>query len=122
VAYITGDDLAPVIGDLQAAGQEFTNLDTGLPLAKADLPVVTANAYLGGWGITAALEAGADVVVCPRVTDASLVVGPAAWWHGWRRGDFDALAGALVAGHVIECRPHATGGKDAALYEMTDRR
>ncbi len=56
VAYLTGDDLAPVIGDLQAAGHEFTNLDTGLPLVKADLPVVTANAYLGGWGITAALE------------------------------------------------------------------
>ena len=87
VAYLTGDDLIPALGDLQAAGHELVNLDTGLPLAKADLPVVTANAYLGGWGITAALQAGADVVVCPRVTDASLVTGPAAWWHGWRRDD-----------------------------------
>jgi hypothetical protein len=122
VAYITGDDLAPVIGDLQAGGHEFTNLDTGLPLAKADLPVVTANAYLGGWGITAALEAGADVVICPRVTDASLVTGPAAWWHGWRRDDFDALAGAVAAGHVIECGPQATGGNYSFLEEITDRR
>ena len=122
VAYITGDDLAPVIGDLQAAGHEFTNLDTGLPLAKADLPVVTANAYLGGWGITAALEAGADVVICPRVTDASLVTGPAAWWHGWRRDDLDALAGAVAAGHVIECGPQATGGNYSFLEEITDRR
>jgi Acyclic terpene utilisation family protein AtuA len=122
VAHITGDDLIPVIGDLQAAGHEFANLDTGLPLAKADLPVVTANAYLGGWGIAAALEAGADVVVCPRVTDASLVTGPAAWWHGWRRDDWDALAGAVAAGHVIECGPQATGGNYSFLAEITDRR
>ena len=122
VAYITGDDLTPVIGDLQAAGHEFTNLDTRLPLAKADLPVVTANAYLGGWGITAALQAGADVVICPRVTDASLVTGPAAWWHGWRRDDWDALAGAVAAGHVIECGPQATGGNYSFLAEITDRR
>ena len=122
VAYITGDDLIPVIGDLQAAGHEFANLDTGLPLAKADLPVVTANAYLGGWGITAALQAGADVVICPRVTDASLVTGPAAWWHGWRRDDWDALAGAVAAGHVIECGPQATGGNYSFLDEITDRR
>jgi Acyclic terpene utilisation family protein AtuA len=122
VAYVTGDDLIPVIGDLQAAGHELANLDTGLPLAKADLPVVTANAYLGGWGIAAALEAGADVVVCPRVTDASLVTGPAAWWHGWRRDDWDALAGAVVAGHVIECGPQATGGNYSFPAEITGRR
>jgi hypothetical protein len=122
VAHITGDDLAPALGDLRAAGHEFTNLDTGLPLAKADLPVVTANAYLGGWGITAALQAGADVVICPRVTDASLVVGPAAWWHGWRRDDWDALAGAVAAGHVIECGPQATGGNYSFLDEITERR
>jgi len=122
VAYITGDDLAPAIGDLQAAGHDLANLDTGLPLTKADLPVVTANAYLGGWGITAALQAGADVVVCPRVTDASLVTGPAAWWHGWRRDDWDALAGAVAAGHVIECGPQATGGNYSFLAEITDRR
>jgi Acyclic terpene utilisation family protein AtuA len=122
VAYITGDDLAPVIGELQAAGHEFTNLDTGLPLAKAGLPVVTANAYLGGWGIAAALQAGADVVICPRVTDASLVTGPAAWWHGWRRDDWDALAGAVAAGHVIECGPQATGGNYSFLDEITQRR
>ena len=82
VAYLTGDDLAPAVKDLQAEGHEFTNLDTGVPLAKAELPVVTANAYLGGWGIAAALQAGADIVICGRVPDASLITGPAAWWHG----------------------------------------
>ena len=84
--------------------------------------MVTANAYLGGWGITAALQAGADVVICPRVTDASLVTGPAAWWHGWRQDDWDALAGAVAAGHVIECGPQATGGNYSFLDEITDRR
>jgi Acyclic terpene utilisation family protein AtuA len=132
IAYLTGDDLAAaaegpgklgtVIKDLQAEGHEFTNLDTGVPLAKAERPVVTANAYLGGWGITAALAAGADVVVCGRVTDASLVTGPAAWWHGWRRDDWDALAGAVAAGHVIECGPQATGGNYSFTGEITDRR
>jgi hypothetical protein len=113
VAWIDGDDLAPRIGELR---------DAGVALPAADLPVVTANAYLGGWGIAAALDAGADVVVCPRVTDASLVVGPAAWWHGWRRDDWDALAGAVAAGHVIECGPQASGGNYSFLSEITDRR
>jgi hypothetical protein len=122
IAYLTGDDLAPAIKDLRAEGHEFTNLDTGLPLAKAELPVVTANAYLGGWGITAALQAGADVVICPRVTDASLVTGPAGWWHGWRRDDWDALAGAVAAGHVIECGAQATGGNYSFTGEIADRR
>src|ERR1017187_4891662 len=122
IAYIPGDDLAPAIGDLQAAGHELTNLDTGLPLAKADLPVVTANAYLGGWGIAAALQAGADIVICPRVTDASLVTGPAAWWHGWRRDDWDALAGAVVAGHIRRCGPQTPGGTYGFPREITARR
>ncbi|HKE66967.1 MAG TPA: acyclic terpene utilization AtuA family protein [Micromonosporaceae bacterium] len=122
IAYVTGDDLLPRLDDLTAAGESFTHLDTGIPLRGAASVPVTANAYLGGWGIAAALDAGADVVVCPRVTDASLVVGPAAWWHGWRRDDFDALAGAVVAGHVIECGPQATGGNYAFLDEIVDRR
>jgi hypothetical protein len=107
VAYVEGDDLR---GSLDAV----TPPVVGKP--------VSANAYLGGWGIAAALAAGADVVVTGRVTDASLVVGPAAWWHGWGPTDWDALAGAVVAGHVIECGPQATGGNYAFLDEITDRR
>ena len=72
---------------------------------------MTANAYLGAWGIVRALGAGADIVVTGRVADASLVVGPAAWWHGWSRdSDLDELAGAVVAGHLIECGTQVTGG------------
>jgi hypothetical protein len=119
IAYVTGDDLLPELDTLRADGSSLAHLDTGAPLTGKP---VTANAYLGGWGIAAGLDAGADIVVCPRVTDASLVVGPAAWWHGWGREDFDQLAGAVVAGHVIECGPQATGGNYSFLDEIRDRR
>jgi hypothetical protein len=122
IAYVTGDDLLPRLDELMAAGHGLSNLDTGQSLADAGDKPVTANAYLGGWGITAALDAGADIVICPRVTDASLVTGPAAWWHGWGPEDFDQLAGAVAAGHVIECGPQATGGNYSYLHEITDRR
>ncbi len=122
IAYVTGDNLQPDIHSLLEAGHPLANMDTGRPLADAGSKPVTANAYLGGWGIAEALAAGADIVVCPRVTDASLVVGPAAWWHGWRRDSFDELAGAVVAGHVIECGPQATGGNYSFLEEIRDRR
>ncbi|MFE3058899.1 acyclic terpene utilization AtuA family protein [Nocardia sp. NPDC059239] len=102
VAYVTGDDL------LARAGE----LGLGAPL--------TANAYLGAWGIAECLTAGADIVVTGRVTDASVVVGPAAAHFGWGRTDYDALAGAVVAGHVIECSTQATGGNFAFFTEIAD--
>jgi hypothetical protein len=118
IAYVDGDDLVGRLHELP----DLVHLDTGRKLAEAGVQPLTANAYLGGWGIAAALEAGADVVVTGRVTDASLVVGPAAWWHGWAPTDFDAVAGAMAAGHVIECGPQATGGNYAFFEEVTDRR
>ncbi|MBT2477728.1 acyclic terpene utilization AtuA family protein [Streptomyces sp. ISL-94] len=87
VAHVEGDDLMPY-----------------------EEGALTANAYLGGAGITACLRAGADVVVTGRVTDAALVSGPAAWWFDWAPDDYDRLAGAVVAGHVLECGTQATGG------------
>lgn len=118
VAVVEGDDLLDRLAGLLAAGIDLAHLDTGVPLAASGLVPLTANAYLGGWGIARALAAGAEVVVCGRVTDASLVVGPAAWWHGWARDDWDALAGAVVAGHVIECGPQCTGGNYPFLDEL----
>jgi hypothetical protein len=106
VAHVEGDDLLPRLEELAAAGVE-------LPAST-----ITANAYLGGWGIAAALEGGAQVVVTGRVTDAALVIGSAAWWHGWARDDYDALAGALVAGHVLECGAQATGGNYSFFTEV----
>lgn len=81
---------------------------------------LTANAYLGAFGIAAVLDAGADVVVTGRVTDASLVVGPAIARFGWDRDDLDALAGATVAGHLLECGAQVTGGNFSFFTELPD--
>jgi hypothetical protein len=104
IAHVEGDDL---IG-------RAAELGLGQPL--------TANAYLGAWGIAACLDAGADVVVTGRVTDASVIVGPAAARFGWDPSDYDRLAGAVVAGHVIECGAQATGGNYAFFAEHDIRR
>ena len=103
---------------LQADGETFVNLDRGIPLSAAGNRVMTANTYLGAWGIREALDQGADIVICPRVTDAAVVIGPAAWHWGWQRDDFDALAGALVAGHIIECGAQCCGGNYAFFEEV----
>ncbi len=104
IAYVAGDDLLP----------RAAELGFGEPVA--------ANAYLGGWGIAECVRAGADVVVTGRVTDASLAVGPAAAHFGWAPDDFDALAGAMAAGHVIECGAQATGGNYSFFTEIADLR
>jgi hypothetical protein len=86
-----------------------------------DVPdALTANAYLGGFGIAECLRAGADVVVTGRVTDASLVAGPAVAHFGWAPTDLDALAGATVAGHILECGAQATGGNFSFFTELPD--
>jgi hypothetical protein len=118
IAHVEGDDLLPRLPELAAAGHDLANLTTATPLAALPVPPLTANAYLGGFGIARALQAGADVVVTGRVTDASLVVGPGIWRFGWQRDDWDQLAGAIVAGHVIECGAHTTGGNYAFFDEV----
>ncbi len=120
IAYVGGDDLAPRLHELIEAGVDFSHLDTGQPLGEIANRIVTANAYIGCWGIVEALNQGADIVVTGRATDAAVVAGPAAWHHGWRRDDWDALAGAIVAGHVIECGGQATGGNYSFFTEIED--
>ena len=120
IAYVGGDDLAPRLHELIDAGVDFSHLDTGQPLGEIANRIVTANAYIGCWGIVEALNQGADIVVTGRATDAAVVAGPAAWHHGWRRDDWDALAGAIVAGHVIECGGQATGGNYSFFTEIED--
>ncbi|HEX4686889.1 MAG TPA: acyclic terpene utilization AtuA family protein [Nocardioides sp.] len=98
------------IAEAQGLSPSIAYVDGDDVRSRGFAGALTANAYLGAFGIAAALSAGADVVVTGRVTDASLVVGPAAWWHGWDRASYDELAGAVVAGHVLECGCQATGG------------
>jgi len=118
IAHVEGDDVLARIPGLQERGITLAHMDTGQTLGDAKVAPVAANAYLGGWGIVEALRGGADVVVCPRVTDASVVVGPAAYHFGWKHDDWDRLAGAVVAGHIIECGAQATGGNYAFFKEV----
>src|SRR5690349_1288959 len=113
VADAEGDDVLPRVPELPA---HLDHRDAGRPLGER--APLTATAYLGAWGIAAALEAGAQVVVTGRVTDASLVVGPAAAHFGWARDNWDRLAGATVAGHVLECGTQATGGNYSFFTEI----
>jgi hypothetical protein len=115
IAVVEGDDLVPRLAELRAAGERFTHLDKQIPLERDPL---TANAYLGGWPIAEALRRGADIVVTGRVSDAALVVGPAAWKFDWKRDDWDRLAGAVAAGHIIECSAQATGGNYSFFEEV----
>ena len=118
VAYIDGDDLMSDIEHLTSLGQNFTNIDKGIPLSDTSNQVVTANTYFGAWAIKEALDQGADIVICPRVTDAAVVIGPAAWKFNWQRNDYDALAGALAAGHIIECGAQCCGGNYSFFEEV----
>lgn len=118
IAYITGDDVLDRLPAWQAQGHPLKHLDKGTPLNELKAPVVTANAYLGGWGIAEALRLGADVVIRGRATDASLVVGPAAWHFGWGREDWDRLASAVVAGHILECGAQCRGGNYSFFQEV----
>ena len=116
IAWVEGDDVLARLAELQAAGHNLANLDTGEPFGSRS--AMTANAYLGGWGIVDALNRGADIVITGRVTDAAVVMGPAAWYHQWSRTDWNPLAGALVAGHVIECGAQTVGGNYSFFQEV----
>jgi hypothetical protein len=121
IAVVTGDNIAAEVPQLSESGEALVNLDTAEPFTAHDWQVLTANAYLGSAGVRAALAAGADVVITGRITDAALVVGPAAWWHEWDLADPEhvhAVAGAVVAGHVIECGTQATGGNYAFFTDV----
>ena len=119
IAYVRGDDLMPDMEDLLASDR-LRHFETGEPIKEASF--LTANAYFGCWGIVDALNQGADIVITGRTTDAAIVCGPAAWHHGWKRNDWDALAGGVAAGHVIECGTQATGGNYSFFTEVPGMR
>jgi hypothetical protein len=110
VGMVEGDDATAQIETLLAGGQALDDLDTGEALAPHLGRMQSANAYFGAWPIVEALQAGADIVVTGRCTDASLVVAPIAFEFGWSPEDLDLLAAATVAGHIIECGTQCTGG------------
>lgn len=129
IAYVEGDDLMHRIDDILKDEESLPHLDKNnssvklVEDTKAFLTdkernkIVSANAYLGGRAIRRGLEAGADIIICGRVADASPVIGAAAWWHNWAHDDFNALAGSLVAGHLIECSSYITGANFAGFFK-----
>lgn len=120
VAYVSGDDLLEKLrSDPTLLDSKLTHLDSAnktlaniqeKPAKLTPETVVSANAYVGARAIVEGLRAGADIIICGRVSDASPVIGAAWYWHSWDDTDYDELAGALVAGHLIECSAYACGG------------
>lgn len=119
VAWISGDEVLPAVtSSLRAGSSAFRNIYTGETLESWPFEPIYAQAYLGGLGVAAAFSAGADIVLCGRVSDASPVVGAAYWWHGWQRDDLDKLANAFIAGHLIECSNYVCGGNFSGFKQL----
>lgn len=121
MAIVLGDDLMPELDAHIEAGNDFTNLETGEALLNVREKLASANAYLGAGGIVEALNQGARIVITGRVADASLTVGPAVHEFGWSWSDWDRLAAATVAGHLIECGAQVTGGMFSAWDDNPDK-
>ena len=130
VAFVSGDDLLPVLGNDLASLHETLlphldsdNPDVRLPwntlnvLKTESIPLVSANAYLGARAIVHGLRLGADIIICGRVADASPVIGAAWYWHSWTDTEYDCLAGGLISGHLIECSAYVTGGNFSGFTE-----
>lgn len=120
LAVVGGDDVLDRIPQWIAEGLDLSHLETGAPIADVADRLVCANAYLGARPIAEALQGGARLVLTGRVADASLTVGPAVAAFGWAWDDWPRLAGASVAGHLIECGAQATGGLWHRWEEIDD--
>ena len=110
IAVVEGDDLAPRMAELMAAGADFRNLETGAPFLPHAGRVLAANAYFGAMPVAEALRLDPHIVICGRVTDTGITLGPLIHEFGWGPADWHQLAAGIVAGHIIECGAQATGG------------
>lgn len=113
VAYVEGENIISRLGEFEAGGEIIKHLEgDGRELRDWKHKPISANAYVGARGVQAALEAGADIVISGRCTDASPVIGAAVWWHRWSWDNYNALAGALLAGHcIVSCYRRCYGVK-----------
>jgi len=117
VAAVTGDDLMPRLEELLDRGVELSNTETGAPYSTVAGSLASANAYVGADPVVEALERGANVVVTGRLADPSLTLGALRYEYGWKDDEWDLLAAGTVAGHLIECGAHVTGGNHQAAWQ-----
>jgi len=120
VGVVEGDDLLARLPDLIARGHRLDNMDTGEPIAGVLDRVTSANAYIGARPVAAALAGGAQIVLCGRVTDTALALGPLVAEFGWAADDWDRLAAGTIAGHILECGAQASGGNFSRFWEVPD--
>ncbi|KAH7170028.1 hypothetical protein EDB81DRAFT_676489 [Dactylonectria macrodidyma] len=119
VGVVDGDDVTDAVLDLYKKGEPFLNLPANKSIQEWGYDPVCAQCYLGGTGIAECFRAGADIVLCGRVADASPTVGAAMWWYGWNREEhLTELANALMVGHIIECSTYATGGYYSGFKDL----
>ncbi|KAK6227381.1 hypothetical protein QIS74_00936 [Colletotrichum tabaci] len=118
VAWIGGDEVIDLVRQDAQNGAEFRSLTTGQKLSEWGFEPLYAQCYLGSWGIVEAFTGGADVVICGRVADASPAIACAAYHYGWQRKDYQQLASALVAGHMIECSTYVSGGNFSGFKSL----
>ena len=120
IAIIKGDDILSDVDSLLANGVDFENMDNGDDFQKIKNKVYSANAYIDSFSIAKALETGANIVLAGRVSDPGLVVGPAIYEFNWKETDYDKIATATLAGHVIECGAQCSGGNFSGWEEISD--
>jgi hypothetical protein len=120
IGVVEGDDVFARLPELVKAGHTLANMDTGEPLAPLVDRMTSANAYLGARPVVGALEQGALIVLCGRVTDTALGLAPMIHEFGWAEDDWNCLAAGTVAGHILECGPQCTGGNFSRWWEVPD--
>jgi acyclic terpene utilization AtuA family protein len=107
IGVISGDDVLPM---LRERPELFPHLESGAPLSSVADVLVTANAYLGAASLVEAILSSARIIITGRVADPSLTVAPCIAHFNWPADDWNRIAGATVAGHLIECGTQVTGG------------
>lgn len=120
VGVVEGDDILPRLGELVANGHALKNMDSGEPLAPHLEAMTSANAYLGARPVARALDEGAQIVLCGRITDTALALGPLVHEFGWAEDDWNRLAAGTIAGHILECGAQATGGNFSRFWEVPE--
>jgi len=120
IGVVEGDDILPRLAELVASGHAMKNMDSGEPLAPHLAAMTSANAYLGARPVARALDMGAQIVLCGRITDTALALGPLVHEFGWGEDAWNLLAAGTITGHILECGAQATGGNFSRFWEVPE--